>query len=223
MNASELIAVVIASYLVGSIPVGYLVGRALRGVDIREQGSGSSGATNALRLLGKGPFFGIMAIDAFKGYIPVLAVWYIFGAHDLQVASGIAVVLGHDFPIYIGFRGGRGVASSFGVCAALALPLAVGLLAVGLFLLFALRYMSVMSIVTVPLGALMFLLLAVFNVSDDFTYTKTIFGAFATAFVLITHLGNIRRLRDGVEPKFDEVVDGIRSHRRRGPRTSSHV
>ncbi|MFQ5471630.1 MAG: glycerol-3-phosphate 1-O-acyltransferase PlsY [Dehalococcoidia bacterium] len=220
MNVSELVAVVIASYLIGAIPVGYLVGRALRGIDIREHGSGSSGATNALRMLGRGPFFAVMALDALKGYILVLAVWYIFGTHDLQVASGIAVVLGHDFPIYIGFRGGRGVASSLGVCAALALPLAVGLLAVGLFLLFALRYMSLMSIVTVPLGALILLLLAVFNVSDDFTYTKAIFGAFATAFVLITHLGNIRRLRDGVEPKFDEVVDSMRSHSPPRPRTT---
>jgi glycerol-3-phosphate acyltransferase PlsY len=220
VNASELIAVVIASYLIGAIPFGYLVGRALRGIDIREHGSGSSGATNAMRQLGKGPFFAIMFLDALKGYIPVLAVWYLFGAHDLQVASGIAVVVGHDFPIYIGFRGGRGVSSSFGVCAALALPLAVGLMAVGLFLLFSLRYMSVMSIVTVPLGALVLLLLAVFHVHGDFTYTKAIFGAFATAFVLITHLGNIRRLRDGVEPKFDEAGDPIPSQGRRRARAT---
>ena len=220
MNASELIAVVVASYLIGSIPFGYLTGRILRGIDIREQGSGSTGATNALRLLGRGPFFMVMALDALKGYVPVLAVWYLFGAHDLQVAAGIAVVLGHDFPIYIGFRGGRGTASSFGVCAAFALPLAVGLLAVGLFLLFTLRYMSVMSIVTVPLGAILLLLLAVFNVSDDFTYTKAIFGAFATAFVLLTHAGNIQRLIDGVEPKFDEAVDSLRQRKRPRPRTT---
>lgn len=215
MNASELIAVVVASYLIGSIPVGYLVGRALRGIDIREGGSGSSGATNALRQLGKGPFIAILFLDVLKGYVPVLAVWYFFGAHDLQVASGIAVVVGHDFPIFIGFRGGRGVATSFGVCAALALPLALGLMAFALFLLFAWRYMSVMAIVTVPLGALIFLLFAVFHVHDDFTYTKAIFGAFATAFVLLTHLGNMRRLRDGVEPKFDEVGDRIRTQSRR--------
>ncbi len=85
MNASELIAVVIASYLIGSIPVGYLVGRALRGIDIREQGSGSSGATNALRLLGKGPFFAIMALDALMKRKPPKRRRYPGNGHHLQL------------------------------------------------------------------------------------------------------------------------------------------
>ena len=207
MNAWELVVVVVASYLVGAIPVGYVVGRALKGIDVRRYGSGSTGATNVMRVLGRGPFLGVVVADAFKGYIPVLVTWYVFGTHDLQVASGIAAVLGHDYPVYIGFRGGRGVATSFGVYAAMALPLAVGLFAVGLFILLALRYMSVMSMVTVPLGALAFLLLAVFHVDNDFTYTKAIFGAFATAFVLLTHVGNMRRLAKGTEPKFGEAAE----------------
>lgn len=220
MNAEELIAVVVVSYLIGSIPMGYLAGRILKGVDIRDYGSGSIGATNVLRVLGREAFLAVMVLDAAKGYIPVLAVWYIFGTHDLQVASGIAVVLGHDFPMYIRFRGGRGVATSFGVYAALALPLAIGLFAVGVFILIALRYMSVMSMVTVPLGALVLLLLAVFQVNDDFTYTKTIFGAFATAFVLLTHIGNIKRLIKKTEPKFGEAVKGMRRRGRAKPRTT---
>ena len=207
MNAWELVVVVVASYLVGAIPVGYVAGRALKGIDVRRYGSGSTGATNVMRVLGRGPFLGVVVADAFKGYIPVLVTWYVFGTHDLQVASGIAAVLGHDYPVYIGFRGGRGVATSFGVYAAMALPLAVGLFAVGLFILLALRYMSVMSMVTVPLGALAFLLLAVFHVDNDFTYTKAIFGAFATAFVLLTHVGNMRRLAKGTEPKFGEAAE----------------
>lgn len=220
MNAGELTAVVVVSYLIGSIPMGYLLGRALQGVDIRDYGSGSIGATNVYRVLGRWPFLAVMVLDAAKGYVPVLTVWYIFGAHDLQVASGIAAVMGHDFPVYIGFRGGRGVATSFGVYAALALPLAVGLFAVGAFILIALRYMSVVSMVTVPLGALVLLLLAVFHVNDDFTYTKTIFGAFATAFVLLTHIGNIKRLLKKTEPKFGEAVEGLRRRRKTRPRTT---
>jgi glycerol-3-phosphate acyltransferase PlsY len=120
------------------------------------------------------------------------------------VAAGIAAVLGHDFPVFIHFRGGRGVATSFGVYAALALPLAVGMVAVGIFIVLAVRYMSVMSMVTVPGGALVLLLLAVFHVDDDFTYTKTIFGAFATFFVIVTHIPNIKRLISGQEPKIGE-------------------
>jgi len=204
MNYWELAAVVVASYLVGAIPNGYLIGRIFRGIDIREHGSGVIGATNVLRVMGRGPFVAVMVADVLKGYAPVLITWYLFHTHDLQVASGIAAVLGHDFPVYIGFRGGRGVAASFGVYAALAMPLGVGLVAVGIFIVLALRYMSVMSMVTVPLGALVLLVFAVFHVSDDFTYSKTIFGAFATAFVLLTHAGNIKRLIQGTEPKIGE-------------------
>lgn len=221
MNLGELTAVAVVSYLIGSIPMGYLLGKALRGVDIRDYGSGSIGATNVYRTLGRLPFLAVMLLDAAKGYLPVLAVWYIFGGHDLQVASGIAAVIGHDFPVYIHFRGGRGVATSFGVYAALALPLAVGLFAVGVFILFALRYMSVTSMVTVPLGALILLLFAVLGVSDEFTYTKAIFGGFATAFVLLTHIDNIKRLIEKREPKFGTAVEGLRRHRRKTrPRTT---
>ncbi len=203
MNPLELAAVVTASYLIGSIPVGYLTVRLMRGIDIRDHGSGMIGATNVLRVLGRGPFVVVMILDAAKGYVPTIVTWYIFGAHDLQVAAGIAAVLGHDFPIFIRFRGGRGVATSFGVYAALALPLAVGMFALGVFIVLALRYMSVMSMVTVPGGAVVLLALAIIGAGEDFTYTKAIFGAFATLFVVITHIPNIRRLIRGTEPKID--------------------
>jgi glycerol-3-phosphate acyltransferase PlsY len=203
VNPLELAAVVAASYLIGSIPVGYLTVRLMRGIDIRDHGSGMIGATNVLRVLGRGPFVVVMILDAAKGYVPTIVTWYIFGAHDLQVAAGIAAVLGHDFPIFIRFRGGRGVATSFGVYAALALPLAVGMFALGVFIVLALRYMSVMSMVTVPGGAVVLLALAIIGAGEDFTYTKAIFGAFATFFVVITHIPNIRRLIRGTEPKID--------------------
>lgn len=210
MNLFELALVVVASYLVGAIPMGYIAGRVLKGIDIRDYGSGKIGATNVLRVLGYRPFIAVMVADALKGYVPVLVTWYVFNggdikdAHALQVAAGIAAVLGHDYPVYIGFRGGRGVAVSFGVYAALALPLAVGLIALGIFIALAVRYMSVMSMITVPLGALILLLLAIFQVSDDFTYTKAIFGGFATFFVILTHIPNIRRLIKGTEPRIGE-------------------
>lgn len=207
VNLWELAGVVLASYLVGAIPNGYLAGRLMKGIDIREYGSGVIGATNVLRVMGRGAFLAVMVADALKGYVPVLVTWYLFHTYDLQVASGIAAVLGHDYPVYIGFRGGRGVAVSFGVYAALALPLFVGMVALGLFIALTLRYMSVMSMVTVPLGALVLLVLAALNVSDDFTYTKAIFGAFATFFVIVTHIGNIRRLIKGTEPKIGEGGD----------------
>ena len=210
MIVPEMAVVVVASYLIGAIPMGYLAGRAWRGIDIRDYGSGNIGATNVLRTMGRGPFIIILIADALKGYIPTLATWYIFQgegtetAHALQVAAGIAAVIGHDFPVYIGFRGGRGVATSFGVYAALAMPLAVGLVAVGLFIVLALRYMSVMSLITVPLGALVLFILALVPGGDVYTWTKVIFGVFATAIVFGTHIPNIRRLMRGTEPKIGE-------------------
>lgn len=218
MNLFELSGVVVVSYLVGAIPMGYIAGRVLRNIDIRDYGSGVIGATNVLRVLGKEAFVAVLIADALKGYIPVLTVWYLFHTHDLQVASGIAAVLGHDYPVYIGFRGGRGVATSFGVYAALAMPLFVALVALGLFIALTLRYMSVMSMVTVPLGALVLLLLAVFHVDNDFTYTKTIFGAFATFFVFLTHVPNIKRLIRGTEPKIGQ--GGEKRAAKRHPRAA---
>jgi glycerol-3-phosphate acyltransferase PlsY len=210
MTIVQTAAVVIVAYLIGSIPTGYLAGRLWRGIDIRDYGSGMVGATNVLRTLGRGPFIVVLFADALKGYIPTLAAWYLFQdegvttAHAYQVAAGIAAVIGHDFPIFIGFRGGRGVATSFGVFAALAMPLAVSLVAVGLFIVLAIRYMSVMSLITVPLGAIVLFTLALIPGGDVYTWTKVIFGVFATVIVFATHIPNIRRLMSGTEPKIGE-------------------
>ncbi len=200
----EFAAVIAVSYLVGSIPFGYIAGRVLRGIDVRDFGSGATGATNVMRTVGRGPFVLVLVADALKGYVPVLVTWFLFESHDLQVASGLAAVLGHDFPLYIGLRGGRGVATSFGVFAALALPVSVSVLAAGLFIILTFRYMSLMSIITVPLCALALLVLAIVEGGDHYTYSKAVFGAFAAALVLLRHGGNIRRLIQGTEPKLGE-------------------
>src|SRR3990170_3419706 len=112
----EFAVVIAASYLVGSIPFGYIAGRVQKGIDVRDYGSGATGATNVMRTLGKGAFVAVLLGDALKGLAPVL---------------------GHDFPVYIGFRGGRGVATSFGVYAALGLHVGFGLVAVALFIVLA--------------------------------------------------------------------------------------
>jgi glycerol-3-phosphate acyltransferase PlsY len=205
----EFAAVIAVSYLVGSIPSGYIAGRVLKGIDVREYGSGATGATNVMRTLGRGPFFVVLLADALKGYVPVLVTWFAFESHDLQVASGLAAVVGHDFPVYIGFRGGRGVATSFGVYAALGLHIGLGMVALAVFIILAFRYMSLISLVTVPSGALAFLVLAAADVEnvagvEEYTYTQAVFGAFATALMLVRHVGNIRRLISGTEPKLGE-------------------
>src|SRR3972149_7031220 len=110
----EFAAVIAASYLVGSIPLGYIAGRVLKGVDVRDYGSGATGATNVMRTLGKGAFVAVLLGDAIKGYAPVLVTWYLFESHDLQVASGLAGGLGAGFPLSIGSRGGGGGGASVG-------------------------------------------------------------------------------------------------------------
>jgi glycerol-3-phosphate acyltransferase PlsY len=191
----------ISGYLVGAIPTGYLLGYLLRGIDIRDYGSGATGATNVLRVLGPRAFLATMVADALKGWIPVLLTWHLTHSHELQVAVGIAAILGHDFPIYIGFRGGRGVATSFGVYAAFLFPMAAGLAAMGLFIVLAFRYMSLMSLVTVPAGALVLMALAL---AGQAPWAYVVFGGVASSLVLLRHMGNIRRLLTGTEPKLGQ-------------------
>lgn len=206
----EYLVAAVALYLVGAFPTGYIAGRLLRGVDVRDYGSGATGAANVLRILGRGPFLTVLVIDILKGWIPVLLVWFVAHevmgmgvneSHNLQVVGGIAAVVGHVFPVYIGFRGGRGVATAFGVYAALAVPVAFGLLPIAIFIVLAFRYMSLMSIVTVPLGAVALLALALASVEP---YSKALFGLMASVLVLLRHLGNIHRLLKGTEPKLGE-------------------
>ncbi len=191
----------LVGYLIGSFPTGYLLGRLLRGIDIREYGSGATGATNVLRVLGPKAFLATLLVDALKGWIPLLLTWYLTESHELQATVGVAAILGHDFPLYIGFRGGRGVATTFGVYAGFLFPLALSLTALGIFILLAFRYMSVMSLVTVPLGALTLLGLAIFHLAP---WAYVVFGFAASFLVLVRHLGNIQRLLAGTEPKLGQ-------------------
>ncbi len=207
-------------YLVGALPTGYIAGRWLRGVDVRDYGSGATGATNILRTLGRGPFLVVLVIDILKGWIPVLLVWFVTHevmgmtvneSHNLQVVGGIAAVIGHDFPLYIGFKGGRGVATVLGVYAALAVPVAFGLVPIGIFILLAFRYMSLMSVITVPLGAVALLALALAGIEP---HSKAVFGLAASALVLLRHWDNILRLLRGTEPKLGEAAEGHASQGR---------
>ena len=152
----------------------------------------------------------MLAIDALKGWIPVLLVWYlaheVMGmsaneSHNLQIVGGACVIIGHDFPVYIGFRGGRGVITSIGVYAALAVPVAFGLVPIAIFILLAFRYMSLVSLITVPLGAVVLLALAVAGMEP---YAKAVFGLMASVLVLLRHWENILRLLRGTEPKLGE-------------------
>jgi glycerol-3-phosphate acyltransferase PlsY len=195
----------LGSYLLGSIPFGYLAGR-LNGIDLRKEGSGNIGATNALRVLGKKWGYAVFLLDFLKAWLPVkLALGWGIGLmiHPASAPGALAALcalLGHSFPVWLGFKGGKGIASSAGVIVAL-FPQAF-LLCIGIWiLLFTLtRYVSVASIAAsaaLPIGvAVLFLL----GKADWLALTVSIVMA---ALAIWRHRSNISRLRAGTETRFE--------------------
>ena len=214
----QYVLMIAVGYLIGSIPFGWIVGKMMRGIDVRDYGSGATGATNVLRTLGMRPFLLVLVTDALKGYLPVIATWYIAEphvgsdtAHDLQVAAGVAAIVGHDWPLYIGWRGGKGVATSYGALAGLLFPLSLGLVVLAILIVLTFRYMSLMSVTTIPVGSAILVGLAF---TDQVPLAYAVFGLLATLLVLFRHRDNIQRLLAGKEPKMGQVE---RQRARRSP------
>lgn len=187
----------LAAYLLGAIPFGYLIYRGKTGQDIRAQGSGNIGATNVARVAGKGAGALTLALDVGKGYLGVLfGAWASQGDPVWMSAAGVAVLLGHMFPVFLRFRGGKGVASALGAFAALA-PLAVlAVMAVFIILVGIWRYVSLGSIAS----ALLFPFVAWLLYHPPAGQTAG--AALAAVLIVAKHHANIRRLMAGQEPKF---------------------
>lgn len=189
------IIVVIAAYLIGSIPFGYLIVRGKIGADIRQTGSGGTGATNVSRRAGKLAGVVTLVLDALKGAAAVLIARAVSGDDWIIAAAAIAVLVGHIFPVWLGFRGGKGVATGAGVFIVIA-PVAL-LLAGVLFLaiVFLTRYVSLGSMVaaaTIPLFVWV-------QSGSQPLLIATILGALLIVFA---HRGNIGRLVHGTESQF---------------------
>ena len=195
-----------AAYLYGSVPYGLLAAKALKGVDIRETGSGNIGATNAARTLGWKSFPFIFLLDLSKGAVPAGLVLYLSGTAWgaapplLAVLAGIAAILGHVFPVYLGFKGGKGVATSTGVFAVLS-PWALLIAAVVWGAVFgAWRYVSLASICaagTLALAAWFFT-----PAPLDAGIYVTVFATVSALAIIALHRGNIGRLLRGEEDKI---------------------
>lgn len=199
----KVIFILVTSYLLGSIPFGYLLVRIFRGEDVRRSGSGNIGATNVSR---KSPALGALTLllDAAKGFVAVqiAAAYPAIGASDVRIhrlmaASALFAIIGHMFPIWLGFRGGKGVATALGAFVRLA-PAAV-LVAVGIFILtvLAFRRVSLGSVVTAALFPTIVWLL---NLSRDPSVLLLI--GIAALLIIARHYQNILRLLSGEEPKF---------------------
>jgi glycerol-3-phosphate acyltransferase PlsY len=190
----------LVAFLVGSIPAAYLAGRAVRGIDLREHGSGNLGATNVMRVMGAKIGMIVLAFDAAKGALPVLLLPPLFGVEQSAwwaIGYGVAAIVGHVRPIFLmGKGGGKGVATAAGVFAALApVPLLIAMVAF-LAVVLASGYVSLGSLVSAAVFPL-----AVIIWYGGITPVAAA-GLLMAAFVFWTHRANIGRLRRGEEHRF---------------------
>ena len=184
-------------YLLGAIPSGYLAGRLLKGIDLRDCGSGSTGATNVLRNVGKGPALVVFLIDVGKGALAVLLAKSV-GLNDwLQVLAGLSALAGHIWPVWLDWKGGKAVATGLGMFLGLAWP--VGLACFGLFMavISIFRIVSLSSVVA-AIGLPLLMLLS----GGSSAYV--VVSLMASLMVLWRHRSNIERLLAGTEPKIGD-------------------
>ncbi|MFE5317157.1 glycerol-3-phosphate 1-O-acyltransferase PlsY [Paenibacillus sp. NPDC056579] len=187
---------IIVAYLLGSISFSYLAGKMLKGIDIRNHGSGNAGATNTLRVLGKGPAITVLLLDALKGVAAVwIGRWLGQGDMLIEVLCGIAAISGHNWPVYFGFRGGKGIATTIGVMITLA-PMAVVYAGIVCILAIALtRYVSLGSLV---FTALLPILLWFMQGPNEIFWLSLLLFVFAW----FRHRTNIVKLVKGQENKL---------------------
>lgn len=199
-----IVGLAILAYLLGSIPSAVWIGRLLHDVDVREHGSGNAGATNTFRVLGKKAGIIVMAMDILKGLAAASLILLLgdqvekesFTYVNLQLLFGFLAVIGHLFPVFAQFRGGKGIATLFGMILAIHYP--SGLLCLGLFLivLYITRYVSLGSIlaaISFPIG-----LVYIFH---EKTPLFVAFAITAALLVILTHQKNIKKLVKGTESK----------------------
>ena len=187
---------VIISYFIGAIPFGMLFGRLFSGVDVRAAGSGNIGATNVLRAAGKKAAIFTLLADCFKGLLPVLAVKLVFQEEYLTVFAGIAVVLGHNFPVYIGFKGGKGVATSFGVVLAVSPWIGLAGFLTWLAVAYLWRYSSLSALMAFGIYPVMTF------IADADSKPFGMLSLFISGMIYYRHRENIKRLMAGTEPKI---------------------
>jgi glycerol-3-phosphate acyltransferase PlsY len=206
------------AYLLGSIPTSLIISRTQFNIDIRDYGSGNAGATNTFRVLGSRWGSIVMFLDVLKGILAVklalLLPFYIdneFARTNFQIGLGLAAVLGHIFPIWADFRGGKGVATLFGLIIAISPFTALGCVGVFLLVLFLTRFVSLSSI----LASMAFpvFILVIFNVEND---AYRIFAIAVALLVVLTHQKNIGRLLSGSENKVPIFKNRDRKRMRRG-------
>lgn len=205
---TEIILKILLSYLLGSLMGGLIVGKVTGAADIRTVGSKSAGATNALRAHGKAFAAGVFIIDILKGLLAVIVIaklpWpggsqSLISVEWLQVACGLAVFFGHLYPVFFGFKGGKGVATLLGVMLGLSPAILLAALAGWMIILLATGYVGLASIG----GGIIAALFAGLWYPGDFLSPLGIFTLLSAGLLIFTHRSNIQRLLNGSEHRFD--------------------
>ena len=186
--------IAILSYLLGSIATGYILGLCA-GVDVRKTGSGNIGATNVARAIGKGHGAATLLADTAKGFIPVYVALHLGLAQSAMAIIGAAAFLGHLYPIFLKFHGGKGVATALGVLLAVAPLVTAILMVVFAFVMMLSRIVSLSSMVAALAAPISLSLLA-------YPATYIVLGTFLAAMIIVRHRGNIKRLLAGTEPRW---------------------
>ena len=193
--------ILLLGYLFGSFPSGYLAGKIAKGIDIRSLGSGSTGATNVLRHIGKRAAISVFLIDVFKGVLAISLAKYFLLNDSWQVAIGLSTLVGHIWPVWLNWKGGKAVATGLGIF--LGLSWQVGLATLGIFLLMItlFRIVSLASLsAALALPLIMFLSFGNSNISLPFL----VISLLAMTLVIWRHRENIARLIKGKEPQIGQ-------------------
>lgn len=202
---SSVIAIVIA-YLLGTLPTGYLLTRYIAGVDLRSIGSGGTGATNAQRALGTRWGVIVLVVDLLKGAAAVLVARWL-DASDMSVAlAGVAAVGGHCWPVWLRFRGGKGVATGAGAAFAIS-PWTLLLIPVMVIPIATTRWVSLGSVMAAVATPVLFTILAIVGITP---WSAVVFGVGAGAMIVYRHRSNIDRLRAGTERKLGRSASEVR-------------
>ena len=190
------LVLIVFAYLLGSLPGGYIVGK-IKNVDIVEHGSGSAGATNVLRVMGKMEAVLTLIFDGAKGFIIIYLAEALNLSPLIVILSGILVIVGHNWPVFFRFKGGRGIATSLGILFGLSWEVILVVLIIGLVVIGISRYVSLGSITgAVILPPIMYFF--------ELPYFYIVFGIIMSILTLIRHIPNIKRLVNGNESKIGE-------------------
>lgn len=215
---NEFILIVLA-YLIGSIPTSVWISKRFFGIDIRDYGSGNAGATNTFRVLGSKWGTIVMIVDMAKGIAATLLCFLLpvyanlgneWGRTNMMIGLGLAAVIGHIFPIWAGFKGGKGVATLFGMIVAIQPLVAVCCIGVFLLVLYLTRFVSLSSM----LAGVSFAIFILFIFNDDVTLYR-IFSVAVALLVILTHQKNINRILNGTESKVPILKHRDRRRQRR--------